>query len=349
MKKEATKNNKKMTLEEYERKYSHRENSKFARSFLRILEAVLGLSMAAILLFVVLRLFEINKIVGYISIAPAIAFFVCFFIVPLLKIKKIKAFDVNISQYNAREAKKHNQKLRHEIADKIIEFSETTDGVNWYDSELVGKLAVARHNRNEEDMKAILTELYDVNIKKTANSIIREHAFKVGVVTAISQSEKIDTLFISVYELNLIKQLVFLYGFRPSDAKLMRIYSAILRNALIAYGLESVVNNLTTGVVQKIGGVVNSIPLLGTAVATLIGSASQGVINGGLTVIIGHQTLKYLQSEYHLQDVLDNVNLDDDINEEEMMLEVKDEILKETKQKKKEENKQVIQELKSHR
>lgn len=329
--------NKKMTLEEYERRYSHRENTKMARSFLRMIEAVLGLLIGAILLFVVLRLFEIHPIAGYISIALAIVFFVCFYLIPLLKLKEIKAFEVNIGKNTARAAQKHNKKLRNDIADKIIELTESTDGVGWYNNEMVGKLAIARHNNNDEELKSILTALYDGDIKKTANSLIRDHAFKVGVVTAISQSEKIDTLFVSVYELNLIKQLVFLYGFRPSDAKLMRIYTAVIRNALIAYGLENVVNNLTTGVVQKIGGVMNSIPLLGTMVATVIGSASQGVINGGMTVVIGHQTLKYLQSEYHLQDLLDNVNLEDDIDEKEMMMEVKDDILKETKNHKKKE------------
>lgn len=324
-----------MTLEEYERTYSQRENSKLAKSLIKIVVTAVGLLMVAALLFIVLRLFQVHRIAGYISIAFALVVFVCFYILPVIKIKQFKAFEINVTHRNARAAKKHNEKLRYEIADKIIEFSESTDGANWYTPELVGKLAIARHNRNKEDLKKVLTELYDGDIKKTASSIIREHGFKVGVVTAISQSEKIDTLFVSVYELNLIKQLVFLYGFRPSDAKLMRIYTAVLRNALIAYGLESVVNNLTTGVVQKIGGVMNSIPLLGTAVATVIGSASQGVINGGLTVIIGHQTLKYLQSEYHIQEVLDDVNLDDDINEKEMMLEVKDDILKEAKHHKK--------------
>lgn len=321
----------KLTLEEYVQKYSRRENTRFTRSFLRILEAALGLVIAATLLFVVLRLFELHRIAGYIGIALAIAFFVFCYVIPVIRIKQIKAFDVNVNQNNARAAQRHNKRLRQEIADKIIDFSESTDGIGWYSTELVGKLAVARHNNNEDELKKVLSQLYDVDIKKTANSIIKEHAFKVGVVTAISQSEKIDTMFVSVYELGLIKQLVFLYGFRPSDAKLVRIYSAVVRNALIAYGLESVVSQLTTGVVKKIGGIVNSIPLLGTAVATVIGSASQGVINGGMTVIIGHQTLKYLQQEYHLQDLLDNVNLDDDIDEKEMMLEVKDDILKETR------------------
>ena len=327
---------KKMTLEEYENKYSRRQNTKVIKSYLTIVMVLIGLVIGAVLFFVVMKLFELHKIAGYVGIVVAVFLFIFLYIVPIVKISKTKSFDVNVNRYNAKNAQKHNKELRNEIADKFIEFSETTDGVGWYSSELVGKLAVARHTNNDLETKEVLTKMFDTDVKKTARSIIREHALKVGLVTAVSQSEKIDTMFMAIYELNLIKQLVFLYGFRPSDAKLARIYTQVLRNALLTYGLESVTDNLATGIVQKIGGALTSLPALGSVVSTVISSASQGVINGGLTVIVGHQTLKYLNDEYHLQDLLDNIELDD-IDEKEMMLEVKEDIIKESKHFKKKE------------
>ena len=327
---------KKLTLEEYEQKYSHRQNTKVVKSFLLLFEALIGVGLAAILFFVVLKLFEIHKFAGYAGIGVAIIIFICFYIIPIVRIRKTKSFEVNVNKYNAAGAKRHNKKLREEIADKFIEFSESTDGVGWYNSELVGRLAVARHTNNDEATKEVLTEIFKNDVKKTAKSIIREHAIQVGMVTAISQSENLDTMFMAIYELNLIKRLVFLYGFRPSDARLMRIYMMVLKNALMTYGLESVANNLATGIVQKIGGALTSIPALGSVVSTVISSASQGVINGGLTVIIGHQTITYLNKEYHMQDLLDNIDLDE-IDEKEMMQEVKEDIIKESKQLKKKE------------
>ena len=327
---------KKMTLEEYENKYSRRQNTKVIKSYLTIVMVLIGLVIGAVLFFVVMKLFELHKIAGYVGIVVAVFLFIFLYIVPIVKISKTKSFDVNVNRYNAKNAQKHNKELRNEIADKFIEFSETTDGVGWYSSELVGKLAIARHTNNDLETKEVLTKMFDTDVKKTARSIIREHALKVGLVTAVSQSEKIDTMFMAIYELNLIKQLVFLYGFRPSDAKLARIYTQVLRNALLTYGLESVTDNLATGIVQKIGGALTSLPALGSVVSTVISSASQGVINGGLTVIVGHQTLKYLNDEYHLQDLLDNIELDD-IDEKEMMLEVKEDIIKESKHFKKKE------------
>ncbi|MBO7536568.1 MAG: DUF697 domain-containing protein [Bacilli bacterium] len=327
---------KKLTLEEYEQKYSHRENAKAVKSVLILLEALIGVGLAAILFFVVMRLFEIHKIAGYAGIGAAVIVFICFYIIPIVKIRNTKAFETNVNKYNASSAKRHNKKLRAEIADKFIEFSESTDGVGWYNSELVGKLAIARQTNNEEETKKVLTEIFDTDVKKTAKSIIREHAMQVGMVTAISQSENLDTMFMAIYELNLIKRLVFLYGFRPSDTRLMRIYMMVLKNALMAYGLESVANNLATGIVQKIGGALTGIPALGSVVSTVISSASQGVINGGLTVIIGHQTLSYLNKEYHMQDLLDKIELDD-IDEKAMMEDVKEDIIKESKKLKKKE------------
>ena len=113
----------KMTLEEYEQKYSRRENARLARSVLRILEAAVGLVIAATLLFVVLRLFEVHRIAGFISIGLAVVFFVFCYVIPVRNIKELKAFDVNVNHHNAKAARKHNKKLRREIADKIIEFS----------------------------------------------------------------------------------------------------------------------------------------------------------------------------------------------------------------------------------
>ena len=325
----------KMTLEEYESKYTKRQNTKMIKSFLFILAGSIGIMIFCLLLFLVLRVYDINKYAGYGAAVIALILFIFVYIVPIIKISKTRSFDVNVNKYTAKDAQKHNKKVRNSIADEMIDFTSKTDGVGWYNSELIGKLAIARQTNNDVELKRVLTEIYDKDVKKSANEIIREHAIKIGVITAISQSEKIDTLFVAIYELNLIKQLVFLYGYRPSDAKLMRIYSTVLTNALIAYGLQSVTNNLATGLVQKIGGAMKGIPLLGNAIATVIGSASQGIINGLLTVVIGHQTLKYLKEEYHLQDILDEINLED-FSEEEMLNEVKEDIIKSAKNKIKE-------------
>ena len=338
-KNEIEKVEKKMTLSEYENKYSKRQYTKLARNLSTLVAALIGVVIFACLFMICMKAYDINIYFFYASIVLSVFVYIFVYIVPLIKLKKTEYFEVNVNKYNARQAKKHNKALREKIADKMIEFSQSTDGVAWYNSELIGKLAIARNMKNDSDLKKYLTEIYDKDVKKTANSIIRDHAIKVGVTTAISQSERFDTLFVVAYELNLIKDIVFLYGYRPSDAKLWKIYAVVLKNALLSYGIQSTTSNLASGIVQKIGGVVSSIPLLGSAISTVISSASQGIINAAMTVVIGAQTKKYLQDEYHLQDILDNINLEDEITEAEMIDEVKEEIIKSTKDiKKKDKN-----------
>ena len=322
-----SKDAKKMTLEEYESKYSGRTNVKRARSFLVLIVAAIGIGMAALLTLVVFKVYDMNQYAGYAAIGVAVLLFILCYIVPVVKISKIKPFMVEVNTSNARRAQRHNRKLREDIADKMIELHSKTRDVDWYSDAAIGKLAVARQTNDSAALKAALTEMYNGEVKKKANSIIHRYAGQIGLITAISQSDRIDTLVVASFELNLIKRLVYLYGYRPSDARLLRIYGQVLANSLIAYGASSFTSNLAMGVVNSIGGAMEKIPVLGQAVATAIGSTAQGVINGVMTIVIGFQTLRYLKKEYHLQDILDSIDLGEE-EEEEMVGEVRKEIMK---------------------
>ena len=142
--------------------------------------------------------------------------------------------------------------------------------------------------------------------------MIRDHALKVGVTTAISQNEKVDTLFVVIYNLSLIKDIVFLYGFRPNDRQLAKIYKTVIADAVIAYGLGNATGSMASGIVKKMGKGLDGIPILGSAINTVIDSVAQGVINSTLTVLIGFQTKKYLMKEYKLQNILDDVIVTDE-------------------------------------
>jgi uncharacterized membrane protein YcjF (UPF0283 family) len=241
---------------------------------------------------------------------------------------------VDVNQKNAAMAKRYNRKLRGEIADRMIELATETEVRDWYSEGAIGRLAIARHSGNDKKLKLALSELYNGDIKKKAGNIIRDYAVRVGITTGISQSEKLDTLFVATFELNLIKKLIYLYGYRPSDARLLRIYAAVLRNSLIAYGVSSVSQGVAVSLVNTVGGALESIPLLGAAVGAAIGSATQAIVNGSMTVVIGYQTLRYLAKDYHLQDILDEIEVEDE-TEEEAMDEVKKEIMTNVKEAKK--------------
>lgn len=79
------------------------------------------------------------------------------------------------------------------------------------------------------------------------------------------------------------------------------------RNALIAYGLGSV--KIGNGIVKTMGDAAKGIPFLGTAISALVDSSIQGLTNGTMTAVIGFQTIKYLNKEYNLQNILDGIEV----------------------------------------
>ena len=262
-----------------------------------------------------MRVFELelpNNLNVYLGAATAVlsaVLYVFLFIVPLVKITKLNYFVTNVNAMTAREAKKHNKKVRHELADKIIDVTAKVDGVGWYDSEIVGKLAIAQKANDEEALKKHLSALYSGCIKKNAQDMILKTSLKTAMYSAVSQTNKVDAMLVAVLNLQLVKDIMFLYGFRPSDAKLAKVFGSVLRNSLIAYGVGGV--KIGNTIVQSMGNAVKGIPLLGAAISTVVDSSIQGLTNGVLTAVIGRQTIKYLSEEYRLQDILDGIELNE--------------------------------------
>ncbi len=299
--------NKKMTIYEYEQKYAKRQNLRGARLVLKLLAAALGVLIFAMLFFVVKDLWAIHMYAGIAGTVVAVILFICLYIMPLVKIMKTGYFEVNVNAKTARAAQKHNKRVRHEIADKIIEVTSKVEGVGWYDSQVVGALAIAVNSGDEEGIKLSLTELYTGSVKKSAKALISKSSLRCATYSALSQSNKVDSLLVAFLNLQLVKDLVYLYGFRPSDAKLVKIFARVLQNSLIAYGLGSA--KIGNSIVKSMGDAVRSIPLLGSAISVIVDCSVQGLTNGVLSAVIGYQTIKYLNDEYKLQEILDGVEI----------------------------------------
>ena len=298
---------KKMTIYEYEQKYAKRQNLRGAKLILRLLAAAVGVLIFAMLFLVVKDLWAMHMYAGIAGAVVAVILFICLYIVPLVKIMKTGYFEVNVNAKTARAAQKHNKKVRREVADKIIEVTSKVEGVGWYDSQVVGALAIAVNSGDEEGVKLSLTELYTGSVKKSAKSLISKSSLKCATYSALSQSNRVDSLLVAFLNLQLVKDLVYLYGFRPSDAKLVKIFARVLQNSLIAYGLGSA--KIGNGIVKTMGDAVRGIPLLGSAISVIVDCSVQGLTNGVLTAVIGYQTIKYLNDEYKLQDILDGVEI----------------------------------------
>ena len=295
----------KMTIYEYEQKYSKRENARSAKLFLTFTVTIIGVFLFVLLAMFTMKTYEFNQYVGYGVGGACLIVYVFVFIVPVCKLLRSRYFITNVNAYTASKAKRHNKQLRHDISKKIIDLTSKVEGVGWYDSETVGKLAIALQAKDEEGVKENLSALYTGSVKKSAKELILKASLKSAMYSAVSQSSNLDTAMVAMVNLQLIKDLVYLYGFRPSDAKLAKIFAAVIRNSLIAYGVSAAGSQLGNAVAKTIKG----IPLLGSLVGMVVDSSVQGLTNGTLTTVIGYQTIKYLNTEYKLQNVLDGIEV----------------------------------------
>jgi len=296
----------KLTIYEYEEKYTSRENSKkYKRIFALIVFVLGGLTLSA--LFSVFKdVYDINPYVGYGVGIIELALFVVFFVIPVIRIRKKDKFEINVSAYTARKAQKHNEKVRDILADKIIDVYVNSD-CGWYDSLRVKALINARNSDDKQALSVALDEIYGKDVKSASKNIIMRSALKSGAFSAISQKDYTDAMIVTAINLQMIKDIVFLYGFRPSDTKLMKIFSTVLSNSLIAYGLGNV--RIGNSVVKTMGDMAKGIPILGSAISVLVDSSVQGLSNATLTAVIGRQTVSYLKREYRLQNILAGVEL----------------------------------------
>lgn len=319
----------KMTIYDYEEKYVRRENRRSARFFVHFFAVVIGAFLFAVLALLTMRAWELHMYAGIGTAAACLIFYIFLFIVPIAKLYKTGYFVTNVNSHSARAAQKHNRELRHQIADKFIDFNASVDGAGWYDDRLVGELAVALHTKDEEQLKTTLSALYAKSVKKTGRDIITKASLKAGMYSALSQSSVIDAALVAVVNLQLVKDIVFLYGFRPSDAKLVKILGKVITNSLTAYGLGNI--KIGNGIAKTMGDIVKGIPLLGSAISVIVDSSVQGLTNAVMTAIIGYQTISYLNKEYKLQDILDNVELVTNEELEETCEEVETELKSATK------------------
>ena len=321
----------KLSIYDYEQKYVRHENVRGARLAIGFFASVVGVFLFAVLAMLALRVFELNVYAGYAVSAVCLLAFVLVFVVPLVKILRTGYFITNVNAMTARKAKRHNQKLRHDIAEKIIDLTARVEGVGWYDSKVVGELAIALKTGDEPGVTRALGDLFRGSVKKSAKSLIFKSSMKSAAYSALSPTAHVDAALVAIVNLQLVKDIVFLYGFRPSDAKLVRIFAQVIKNSLVAYGVGNI--RLGGTVVKTMGDAMKGIPLLGTAISALIDSSAQGLTNAALTTVIGYQTIRYLNHEYKLQEILDGVDLGTEAEIEEACAELETELRKKKKQR----------------
>lgn len=138
--------------------------------------------------------------------------------------------------------------------------------------------------QDETDDKLI--EFFDRKITPELNKEIFDTARKIFIITAVSQNSAYDMLGMASANFSLIKRIVEICGFRPSNAQVFRIYIRVLSMTLLAGSLEDMdIEELIPMVTEG---------ALGKALGIVAASAAQGTINALTTLRMAAITKNYL-------------------------------------------------------
>ena len=298
-------------IHDYEDFSIQSETKKTIKYLIKIIFIVIGLILISLLLSISDKLKNFNPILGYISLIIFVILFIIYFLRPIFKIFKMDYFITDVNKSNSNYIKKHNNNVRYNIAQKIINFDSNINNSGWYDKLYVEKLKNALESHDNKKIKDILTILMNDSIKKASDRIIVNNSVQAGVYAAISQSPMIDALLVFSVNFKMIKDLIFLYGFRPTETKLLKISIHVLINTFAAYKLDAA----QIGVLITSRFTSKSIPIFSNGTAYLTDAVIQALTNGTLTMWAGYKTLSYIMKEYNLQALFDDIDILDDSNE----------------------------------
>ena len=300
MKKQQNPNNTKISIAEYQARCAKQENNATSTLLLQVVASAICVVVLVAMFFLFKAVYEIDAYAGYAVGVVCIVAFVALFVVPICKVLYMRKFEVAVSASSLAKTKRHNAKVRQKLAERIVQLhTKTSNKERWYTDQRVQALMDSFHNK--EQMRLALNDIYHTDIKKKGRDLIALSAVKSALLSGFSQSATLDTMVVGATNLQLVKDIVYLYGFRPSERKMVKIYTKVINASLVAYGISPV----STGVGKMVGSLTSTVPLLGT----IVDSSIQGLTNAIFTIVIGNNTIKYLIEEYNLQNLIDNISV----------------------------------------
>ena len=316
---------------EYQENISHSKEEKRTRWILIACSIAIYLLGLGVFANIVQTIYQMHKVVGIVvGCVLAVAYTICFIVV-IVSIFSKHSFDLEFKKRkDGHFSERTNNKVRWEIAKNI---SEQTAVIEYLDKEQAKEYLPAKEaikvdsfttiqdlcekykgsipsSHKEDSIK--LAEALSISMKKDgviykkAKSIILKRAVSTGCLTALSQNAMVDVGVVAVKNVQLIKDLIWLYGFRPTNAEMAKIMSRVIRNVSISIGLNTLPKG--TNIVSKVFNKDSNnvlIQLLGKT----IDMGAQFLGNGAMTYMVGKYTVNALLSQYQAQNLYRIKNL----------------------------------------
>ena len=293
-----------------EEKIIKKSNKKFFKYLFIASSVIIIIFLIASIISIYQFFYSFHPHAGYLSLAIIIILLIIFIIKPVMQALLTPCFSLDISKSSKSKLNKINYRKLKKVAKNIIAVNKNVS------EESKNKLREAL-KKDQKTLSDTLKSIYDDEIKKDITKLTIQRASETLLATAISQNNNFDAFTTIIINIRLILQIVVRCGYHPTYPQLAKLIIKVMRNALIAYTLQSLhlEDIVINGINKLVKGALNIIP----GVNEIAKSLTQGAANALLTLRIGILTRKYLYKEYSLQEEirssLDNVILEDTISE----------------------------------
>lgn len=318
----------------YQEEVTHSKEEKRNRAILIALSVALYLLGLGVFAIIVQTIYQMNEIAGIVvAIALLIAYTTCFIVI-IVKIFSKHSFDLEFQKRkDGHYSERNNNKVRWEIARNIVDQSVVLNYLDKMDDKKVltskeaEKIASFRKLQNlvnkypgnkipssHKEDSINLAESLAISMRKDgviyqkAKSLILKRSLSTGCLTALSQNTMADASVVVVKNMQLIKDLIWLYGFRPTNAEMTKILEKVVKSVCLSIGLNTMQNgtNMAGKIFNK-----DSNNFLVQVLGQALNMGAQFIGNGAMTYMVGKYTINALLRQYRVQDIYRLKSLDD--------------------------------------
>lgn len=218
------------------------------------------------------KLHVVSPVAEYVFYAFTFIAFVWFVVKPLYRIMYAPPFP----SFDVTSQRIEDHKALKTIAVNLIKNGNLAD-----DHKASLSFALTRGSDLNDVVKEVLENRSD-----HMNKLIKDTAVLVFVSTAVSQNGKLDAMASLIFNIRLIKRLVYTTGFRPSYAQLINLYRNVIIAALVAATVEDLV--------EEFDILTTALPIGDKLLGFVARSAADGATNALLTLRVGFITKEYL-------------------------------------------------------
>lgn len=324
-------NDEEMAFIQYQDDVKKSKEARRNRLILVTLSVVIYLLGLGLFATIVQTIYQMNSTVGIVvGIVLLVAYTVCFIIMICMIFSK-HSFDLEFrKRKDGHFSERTNNKVRWEIGKNIVEQSsvisylekagnkkvlspEETKKVLAFEKigSLVreyGNSSGSVHSKDSSELAEALSETFKKNgvIYNRARRLILKRSAETGTLTALSQNAMVDAGVVVMKNMQMIKDIVWLYGFRPTNTEMNKIIMKVIKAVAVSIGLNKMPNNANwvSKVVNK-----DSNNFLVQMLGNVIDMGAQFLGNGAMTYLIGKYTVNAMLSEYHVQELFRQTDL----------------------------------------